>query len=469
MSEPLSLIEHRRAVTKKNGKAAPQIRADQDLTEDAVAAAFAKEHAGSLRFCHSHSSWFEWDGSRWVQDVTRSAFHRARLTCRTFGENSQGRRLALGKAATASAIEKFAQADRAFAVSADNWDRDPFLLGTPSGVVNLRTGEMQPARPGDYITKQTAVAPADSPNTPRWDTFLSQATNNDPALVRFIRQWLGYSLTGDTREQALVFGYGPGQNGKSVLLNTAAGIMGDYACAAAMETFCASSSDRHPTDLAMLRGARMVSASETEEGRAWAETRIKTMTGGDMISARFMHRDFFQYRPQFKLIIVGNHKPVLKNIDDAAKRRFNVVPFVHKPPAPDRQLEEKLKSEWPAILRWMIEGCLDWQRNGLVRPDVVADATADYFQSQDFFARWLSERAKLDPMLESKPGILFVDFRAWCASNGEPLTDNRTMRGMIERTAGLRYVTKRGSQFVKGIGLNADPDGRQAEDQEGRQ
>lgn len=149
-----------------------------------------------------------------------------------------------------------------------------------------------------------------------------------------------------------------------------------------MDTFTASrGGDKHPTDLAMLHGARVVTATETEEGRQWAEARIKAMTGGDPVTARFMRQDFFTYLPAFKLMIAGNHKPGLANVDEAARRRFNIVPFSHKPPKPDRELEKKLQAELPAILRWMIEGCLDWQAHGLIRPQVVIDATADYFEA----------------------------------------------------------------------------------------
>jgi putative DNA primase/helicase len=140
-----------------------------------------------------------------------------------------------------------------------------------------------------------------------------------------------------------------------------------------------------------LKGARMVCASETEEGRQWAEVRIKQVTGGDRISARFMRQDFFEFMPQFKLTIIGNHQPELRNVDDAAKRRVNMAPFLHKPPKPDKDLEEKLKSEWPAILRWMIDGCLDWQANGLIRPAVVTTSTAEYFDDQDLLTQWVEE------------------------------------------------------------------------------
>ncbi len=147
-----------------------------------------------------------------------------------------------------------------------------------------------------------------------------------------------------------------------------------------MDVFTAASGERHPTDLAMLRGARLVSASETEEGRAWAESRIKAITGGDPISARFMRQDFLTFTPTFKLFVIGNHRPVLRNVDEAARRRFNLIGFNHKPGNPHRELGEKLKAEWPAILRWAIEGRLDWQRNGLIRPNSVLAATEDYFR-----------------------------------------------------------------------------------------
>jgi hypothetical protein len=179
-------------------------------------------------------------------------------------------------------VEAFARADPQLAVTAEIWDRDPWLLGTPGGTVDLRTGELRTARREDFITKQTGAAP--EPGEPRrWLQFLREATAGDSELVRFLQQVAGYCLTGSTREHSLFFIYGPGGNGKSVFLNLLNYVLGDYATTAAMETFTASKHDRHPTDLAMLNGARLVSASETEEGRAWAESRIKQLTGGDKI------------------------------------------------------------------------------------------------------------------------------------------------------------------------------------------
>ena len=368
------------------------------VTEDSAAMRFASLHRNKLRYCHSTGSWFVWEGTSWRLNTTGKAFQWARELARTLAEEHKDSvRYVTSKTSFAGEVERYARSDEAFAVTMDAWDQDPFLLGTPQGTVDLRTGALRPSRPDEGITKLTAVGPAASSVCPRWLAFLEEATGGDAEMIHLLQQWCGYSLTGDTREQSLMFVHGPGGNGKSVFLNVLTGILNDYAATAAMDTLTASKWDKHTTDLAMLRGARLVTASETEEGRAWAEARLKQMTGGDAISARFMRQDFFTYKPNFKLTIVGNHKPALKNVDEAMRRRLRIVPFVHKPVQPDRQLEEKLKEEWPCILRWMIDGARDWQTKGLVNPKSVADATDAYFSEQDTFGHWLEEECLLDP------------------------------------------------------------------------
>jgi putative DNA primase/helicase len=173
----------------------------------------------------------------------------------------------------------------------------------------------------------------------------------------------------------MFFGYGTGANGKSVFLSTFSGVLGDYARAASFDTFLASRGDRHPTDIAFLQGARLVSAAETPESRRWAEGKIKALTGGDQVAARFMRQDFFQFVPQFKLFITGNCKPSLRTVDEAIRRRFHLIPFAITIPAPerDKHLGEKLRGEWPGILSWMLVGCLEWQQEGLNPPAVVTD------------------------------------------------------------------------------------------------
>ncbi|WP_254073239.1 phage/plasmid primase, P4 family, partial [Acidisphaera sp. S103] len=330
-----------------------------DLTEDGIALAFTKEHQDALRYDHSIGKWFQWTGKSWRQDETKVAFSWSRRTCRQIAREANaedGELRTIARAATAAAVERFAQSDPLLAVTSAIWDRDTYLLGTPGGTLDLRTGELRDPTREDHITKLTAVTPSVMPECPKWLAFLEQVTKGDTGLIRFLKQWCGYCLTGDVSQHALLFAHGPGGNGKGVFINTVSWIMGDYAIAAAMDTFVASDGNNHPTDLAMLRGARMVMVSETEEGRAWAESRIKLLTGGDKIRARFMRQDFFEYMPQFKLNFIGNHKPVLKNVDDAAKRRINMVPFLFKPTVVDFKLEEKLQEEGPGILRWMIEG-----------------------------------------------------------------------------------------------------------------
>jgi putative DNA primase/helicase len=363
---------------------------DPALSEDAAALMFAERFQGRLLYDHDAGRWLEWDGMRWRPDRTDRAFHYARELARELAEDRSAKiRVVGGKTSFAAGVERFARATPAFARTSDEWDRDPLLLGTPAGTIDLRNGVERPADPGDGVTRLTSVGALDCGHCPTWLQFLRETTDGSDDLISFLQAWAGYCLTGEIIEHALVFVYGGGGNGKSVFLNAIAEIMGDYAVTAAMDTFEASKGSRHPTDLAMLRGARLVTASETEEGRAWAEARIKAITGGDPITARFMRQDYFTYKPQFKLTIVGNHMPVLHNVDDAARRRFNIVPFLCKPERPDPKLPEKLRAEYPAILRWMIDGCLLWQANRLPRPKIVTDATAEYFAEQDLFQQWL--------------------------------------------------------------------------------
>ena len=239
----------------------------------------------------------------------------------------------------------------------------------------------------------------------------------------------------------MLFVYGPGGNGKSVFVNTIMSIMKNYAKASAMETFAATNTDRHPTELAMLRGARLVTASETEEGRAWAEARIKRLTGGDRVAARLMRQDFFEFMPNFELMVVGNHKPTLHNVDEAARRRLNIVPFIQRPTLPDRELEQKLRYEADAILQWMIDGCIDWQKNGLLRPKCVLEATEQYFSDQKIFKQWLDEGCLCEPGNMDRSTASSVLFRSYAdyakAAGSKPGTTSSFKEDMI--AAGFKF------------------------------
>lgn len=365
-----------------------RVRVDpSEVSEDLIARTFTRRYRTDSRFDHTEGRWRLWTGTAWQTDECGLTFERIRETAR---ELTDGKRSG-GRASVVSGAERFAQSDPAHAVTSELWDADPMCLATPGGYVDLRTGKLRTADPTAYVTKLAGCTP--SYGTPqRWLQFLNECMAGDAETVAYLQRVAGYCLSGLTTEQALFFIYGPGGNGKSVFLNLLTHIMGQHAMTAAMETFTASTFERHSTDLAMLKGARLVTASETEEGRSWAESRIKQMTGGDPITARFMRRDNFTYQPQFKLLIVGNHAPMLRNVDDAMRRRFNIIPFVHRPVKPDPDLEAKLKAEAGQILQWAINGCLEWQRIGLAPPRAVQAATWAYFEEQDTFGSWLKSR-----------------------------------------------------------------------------
>jgi putative DNA primase/helicase len=302
----------------------------------------------------------------------------------------------------------------------------------PHGTVDLRDGILREPRQDDLISRSTAVAPDKDGYCPKWLAFLKEASGDDADVVAFIQRWLGYCLTGVTREHALLFVFGPGGNGKGVLLITVNGILMEYAVTAALDTFTAAHGERHSTEIAMLAGARFVMTTETEEGRSWAEARIKALTGGDPVTARFMRQDNFTFTPVFKLTISGNHKPSLKNVDDAARRRFLILHFLHKPATPNRHLVEELGEEWSGILRWMIDGCLAWQRDGLNPPAAVRAATADYFAAQDMFAQWLDDHCEQDKQWGAAVADLFRSWTSFLADNGEAARSQRSFGTLLE-------------------------------------
>lgn len=444
------------------GPKPPANTAQMPVTEDSLAIVFADEYADRARFDHHSGKWYVWNGSRWRRNETLVALDWCRGLCRQFGALDTQLAKNLGKSGTVGGVEKLARVDQRLAVTSDIFDRDPMLLGTPAGTIDLRDGALRAADQGDYITKETAVAPTGADQQPElWLRFLHEATRGDQDLIAFLQAACGYCLTGRTSEHALFFAYGKGGNGKSVFINTVRGILGEYAVAAPMETFTASQGDQHPTGLAMLKGARLVTATETEEGRAWAESRIKQLTGGDPISARFMRQDFFEFVPTFKLFIIGNHKPVLRNVDDAAKRRFRLIPFLHKPDTPDRDLEAKLRDEWPTILRWMIAGCLQWDAEGLPQPAAVKQETDKYFDDQDTMQQWLSEECSVDPdgmpvagMRRCLSSKLYGNWSNWCQKNGESAGSGKRFSQDLEKRG---FAKKRGVSGVEFFGLGLRP------------
>jgi putative DNA primase/helicase len=427
-----------------------------EFSDDALADAFAERHQHDLRYVALWGRWLRFDAQCWRQDDTLSVFDQVRMICREATTNcTQDRvRMSVASAKTVAAVEKLARADRRLAATADQWDADPWLLNTPGAVIDLKTGVSRPPRPADYMTKMTAVAPGGT--CPTWEKFIDRITGGDTDLAKFLHRVIGYSLTGLTTEHSLFFCYGTGANGKSVLINTISWIALGYHRTAPIETFTLSSSERHPTDVAGLQGARMVTVTETEQGRRWAETRIKALTGGDPVSARFMRQDFFEFTPQFKLLIAGNHKPSLRSVDEAIRRRFHLIPFnVTIPPEErDPHLAEKLRFEAPGILSWMIQGCLDWQRERLSPPPIVREATEAYLDSENAVANWIEDCCHRDRDAWESSTTLFASWSGWAERSGEP---TGTMKGFTQALEKEGFTSKRLSKARGFTGLCVRP------------
>jgi putative DNA primase/helicase len=311
--------------------------------------------------------------------------------------------------------------------------------------------------PLDYNTKITAVCAA-PPGTeaPLWLAFLETVTDNNAELIGFLQRFLGYCLTGFVHEHVLVFLYGTGRNGKGTFVNTVADIMGDYAIVAPIDMFLLSKYDRHPTEIARLKGVRLVTAQETQKGRAWDEAKIKNLTGGDKLTGHFMRADYFDFFPTHKFLFSGNHKPSLRNVDEAIRARILLVPFTVRIPEKERDLKlgKKLEQEWPAILRWMIDGYLEWQRIGLNVPKIVRDASAEYFSDQDTLRDWLEARTVAEHDQFTLSTALFGSWKQWCEIRNLPIgTVNALVEGLKER--GFEKKNKEHGRGFIGIRLKS--------------
>jgi putative DNA primase/helicase len=427
---------------------------DNPFTEDALALRFSERHAHDLRYVAIRNQWYRWDGTRWCPESTLLVFDLARASCRddaaNYGNGKTPDKLYTAK--TVAAVHWFARADRRQAATIEQFDADHWALTTEGETYDLHTGAGRPPESVDYITKKAScgVGPPGSAH-PIWTDFLNRITDGNAELIGFLQRYFGYCLTGETSEHRFVFAYGTGANGKSTLINTIAKIFADYATIADVGTFIAAAHERHPTDVAKLHGYRLVVAQETEKGRRWDDVKIKSMTGGDKMTARFMRQDFFDFIPTFKLFITGNHKPRLDNVDEAMRRRLLLVPFTVQIPPDERDpdLPRKLEPEWPAILRWCIDGCLEWQRIGLVPPAIVTDATTTYFEDQDIMQQWLDEcTADGGPFAFTLTKQLFASWKYWCDERHMVPGSIETFVGALEDRG---YTKKRATGGKRGF------------------
>ncbi|MEZ5764894.1 MAG: phage/plasmid primase, P4 family [Xanthobacteraceae bacterium] len=428
----------------------PTIERSPEYSDDAIALKVAERFEGDFLYVASWKQWLRWDGHRYRVDDTLKVFDSVRGVARSIanGCNDPRQAKAIAGATTIAGVERLARSDPRLSASAFEFDVDPMKMNTPDGIIDLETGGCQPSRREDRVTKVTAAGLGD--HCPRWRQFLCEITDGDDELQGYLARVFGYALTGSVRENAFFFCYGLGANGKTVLIETMAKVLGDYALPAPIEMFTLSKMQGHTTDIAGLQGARMITASETEAGRALAEARIKLLTGGEKVSARRMRADNTAFEPQFKLFLTGNHKPRISSNDEAIRRRIHLVPFTTTIPPwqRDQRLPEKLIDEWPGILGWAVQGCLDWQRQGLNPPGCVREATDDYLNAEDVVLGWLSSCVEFDPNATASTQELFGSWGRFAEAAQEPIGPQKEFVKALRGKNLILDHTRNGNRWI---------------------
>lgn len=443
------------------------------LSDDGNAWRLLDMHGVNLRYV-SAWGWMIWDGQRWLKDDTELVHSLAADVVQSIYEEARrhedkAARKALNhwafrseSASHLSNMVRLGRTKRPVASYAEEWDADPWLLNCANGVLDLRTGELQSHRRDILVSKITGVRYDPDAHCPRWHSFIERILP-DEDVREFVRRAVGYSLSGSTREKAMFILHGSGDNGKTVFLEAIRSIMGDYASGTPSSLLVNRKPDAIPTDVARLRGARFVTASETQEGAQLASSLVKELTGGDKITARFMRQDFFEFTPEFKMWLATNHAPVITDFGDAIWRRIRLIPFeVSVPKAeqiPRDIMLEQFAQEAPGIVAWAVGGCLAWLNDGLKEPAPVMMATATYRDEMDWFGDFLDECTHRSDGATTGVNELYDAFRRWSVMRGElrPWTQNSFVRQMKTRQIQTGR-TRAGHKAFVGITLKSGAD-----------
>src|SRR5215217_6102524 len=457
-----------------NGHASAELPRGYNLTDLGNAERFIARHGAGVRYCYAWSRWIVWTGSRWERDETRRAHRLAKEPVRGIyqeaaGAEDEDRRKALAKHAARSEAEAKIRAMLELAksevpISPDELDADPWLLNVPNGTLDLRTGELREHRREDLLTKMAGAGYHPGAEAPLWTATLERVLPS-PALRTFFKKLCGYAITGDVSEHILAVLYGTGANGKSTSLNALLEAAGDYGMQSAPDLLVAKKG-AHPTEVADLFGKRLVASIEVEDGRRLAESLVKQLTGGDKVRARRMRQDFWQFDPTHKVFMAVNHKPEVRGTDTAIWRRLRLIPFEQTiPPAEqDKKLPQKLAAELSGILRWALEGCLQWQREGLQAPEEVRKATGAYRSEMDVIGAFLQDECEIGREFREPFTTLYKRYEEWCEDGGERAETRRKFnarlkeRGRFEARRsgpggsnewhGLRLLKKQSSGFA---------------------
>jgi putative DNA primase/helicase len=437
------------------------------LTDIGNASFFADRHSKDLHYNHLSRKWLIWDGKRWREDNSGEIMEKAKQVAREMMQNANNvideekRKKFMDHAyktqyeSRLGAMVRLARSVPEIPVTPEKLDSDPWLVNLQNGTLDLKSGALVPHRREDLITKIIPISYNPYATCPTWDQFLQRVTDHNPDLIRFLQKGVGYSLTGDATEHVIFILHGTGANGKSTFISTILSLLGDYGRQTPTETLLTKRGSGIPNDVARLRGARFVSAVESEGGKQLAETLVKQLTGGDRMAARFLYGEYFEFEVTFKIFLAANHKPAIKGSDYAIWRRIRLIPFrVTIPPEErDKSLMEKLRKEMPGILRWAVDGCLLWQREGLKPPEFVRAATAEYRLEMDKIGDFISECCEISEGAKTAFGDLYAVYCSWCAKNQEKDIGKKDFARCLDEHGFMMGRNKALGRYREGITL----------------
>lgn len=411
--------------------------------------------------------WMVFDGRRWRFDTQLRRVELAKTTARLIAreahylENDRDKRDRVrfgNQSLSKAALDRMLELAKSLLIVDDRkLDADSWMLNTLSGTIDLRLGVILPHDHCDLLTKMAPVAADMNARCPQFEAFLARIMSNDDSLVDYIWRAVDYTLTGDVSEQAFFFCYGKGRNGKSTFVNLIRRMLGDYGAHTPTETFVVKQFDNAiPADLARLAGVRMVTAIEANYNRPLDETKIKPMTGGEPITARFVRQNYFEFDPLLKIWFVANDFPRVRATSDAFWRRVHMIPFSVEIPASevDPALPSKLENELPGILAWAVRGCLEWQRIGLAPPPAVVRATDLWREGLNVVKRFVNECVIFERDSSVTGSGMYAAFKKWCEEHGEqPLPIQKYKRQMQELDITHKRLPGSGQRVWKGVKL----------------
>lgn len=429
-----------------------------------------KIHGEKIRYCHPFKRWYIWAGGQWNFDTTgllkkfckdvvkellaeaiKAPDSDARKKLVNFSQSCETNQRMLG-------MLSMAESETGVPILPEDLDRDPYLFNCKNGTIDLKTGKLKPHDPENLITKISPFNFDPLAECPKWLAHLDLVMGGNQALIDFLQKAFGYCLTGDTSERKFFVCYGFGANGKSITSDVVALAMSNYAKRTPTETLLVKHGDAGvPNDLARLRGARFVYAAESEAGKQLAESKIKDITGGERIIARFMRGEWFEFYPEFKIWLGTNHKPVIKGTDNAIWDRIRLIPFTVRisedQQRPKTELIEGFINEMPGVIAWMVQGCLAWQKEGLGQPSEVVNATNEYRSEMDILGIFIDDCCVIGPTVTVTVKLIYAEYEKWTEDNGERKISKKMFGMRLSEKGFDRYAGTGNVQNWIGIGI----------------